>query len=117
MDEDVKKLVEDYTEASKDKTLYDKVLFMFNTLWYDTGIVDFGASFLGGALDISFPSKDDTDKTLEAKMYLLSIIAENAPFIEAVAISEFAKGYLMKIAQKEDEEFVEKVLSTPIDEL
>lgn len=56
-------------------TLYQRIDFAFNTLWYDSAIPDFGTPALQQSMDLIHPAADENDTKLIAKGYLINAMA------------------------------------------
>ena len=98
-------------EDIKGKPLLKQVEYLFDTLWYDTGICDIASSFVRTAMESAYPKKDDSDYILYGKLYLLRVIGKDAPYETAEAVANAVDTILKPVAEKESEVWLEERLA------
>jgi len=109
--EELDSLVKRYLEDMKDMALFKKTAYLFDTLWYETGIPDFSASFVRGAMNSVYPKKEMSDSDLYNTLYILLTIGKDSPYIEAQAVVKTIDTILLPLAREEEQSWLEYQLS------
>lgn len=113
-------LVDKYIKDIDGMSLYKKTEYLFNTLWYETGIPDFSAPFVRDAMNNLYPKEETKDYDLHATLYTMLAIAKDCPYIEAAAVVKVIDTILMPVARGYEQEWLEgqlKQLEGDVDEV
>lgn len=94
-----------YINDTVDKSIRDKLKYMFDTVWYETGISEVAPSFIIDALTKCYPDDKDEETDFNYKLFVLRLIVKDAPveYDTQLAISKYIDKILMPIAKKEED--------------
>jgi len=94
-----------YINDTLGKSLRDKLKYIFDTVWYETGISEVAPRFIIDAITQCYPKDKDEDEDFNYKLFILRLIIKDAPIEHdmQLAISKYIDKILMPIAKEEED--------------
>lgn len=94
-----------YINDTLGKSLRDKLKYIFDTVWYETGISEVAPRFIIDAITKCYPKDKDEDEDFNYKLFILQLIIKDAPIEHdmQLAISKYIDKILMPVAKEEED--------------